>query len=57
MDFMALWLAQQFGVDAARRQSLRQGPSFKLRMARLIHGIAIKTSGGECLGETKQHFL
>jgi hypothetical protein len=29
MDFMALWLAQQFVVDAPRRQSLRQGASLK----------------------------
>ena len=25
--------------------------------SRLIHGIAIKTSGGECFAETKEHFF
>src|SRR4051812_41213727 len=29
----------------------------RLSISRLIHGIAIKASGGERLGETKEHFF
>ena len=42
----------EFEVDVGEGARLR-----RFSISRLIHGIAIKTSGGERLAETKAHFF